>query len=145
MTRAEAIEQLEKAYKECIDNGQTCGKDSVFWKRAEGIKMGLNSLKIDEMYDLAMENPPQECDDLISREAVLDIINNPLNIRLDEIIKKLPSVTPTERIVNAIPIPENATNGDVITAIFSSRWHNNEIIFSDDWWYSPYKRGDNNG
>lgn len=33
-------------------------------------------------------------DDLISRQAVLDIINNPLNIRLDEIIKKLPSVLP---------------------------------------------------
>ena len=34
------------------------------------------------------------CTDAVSREAVLDIVNNPLNIRLDEIIKKLPSVTP---------------------------------------------------
>lgn len=36
--------------------------------------------------------------DLISRQAVLDIVNNPLNIRLDEIIKKLPSVNPQEPI-----------------------------------------------
>ena len=65
MTRADAIEQLEKAYKECIDLGQTCGKDSVFWKRAEAIKMGLNSLKVDEMYDLAEEN----ADDFVSRKV----------------------------------------------------------------------------
>ena len=32
-------------------------------------------------------------DDTISRQAVLNIINNPLNIRLEEIIKKLPSVS----------------------------------------------------
>ena len=37
--------------------------------------------------------------DCISRQAVLDIINNPLNIRLDEIIKKLPSVTLTQNCV----------------------------------------------
>ena len=35
--------------------------------------------------------------DAISRQAVLDIVNNPLNIRLDEIIKKLPSVNPQEQ------------------------------------------------
>ena len=45
MTRAEAIEQLEKAYKECISLGQTCGKDSVFWKRAEAIKVAIKALE----------------------------------------------------------------------------------------------------
>lgn len=40
----------------------------------------------------ALEQQP--CEDAISRQAVLDIVNNPLNIRLDEIIKKLPPVTP---------------------------------------------------
>lgn len=39
-------------------------------------------------------NDGESCDDVISRQAVLDIVNNPLNIRLDEIIKKLPPVTP---------------------------------------------------
>lgn len=33
-------------------------------------------------------------EDAVSRKAVLDVVNNPLNIRLDDIIKKLPSVTP---------------------------------------------------
>ena len=45
MSRAEAIEQLEKAYKECISLGQTCGKDSVFWKRAEAIKVAIKALE----------------------------------------------------------------------------------------------------
>lgn len=40
----------------------------------------------------ALEREP--CEDCISRQAVIDIVNNPLNIRLDEIIKKLPPVTP---------------------------------------------------
>lgn len=39
----------------------------------------------------------QPCEDAISRQAVLDIVNNPLNIRLDEIIKKLPPVTPQSK------------------------------------------------
>ena len=43
----------------------------------------------------ALEQEP--CDDCISRQAVLDIVNNPLNIRLDEIIKKLPPVTPQQK------------------------------------------------
>jgi len=46
----------------------------------------------DEEYSPKEQEP---CDDAISRQAVLDIVNNPLNIRLDEIIKKLPSVTPS--------------------------------------------------
>lgn len=36
----------------------------------------------------------QPCGDAISRQAVLDIVNNPLNIRLDKIIEKLPPVNP---------------------------------------------------
>ena len=43
----------------------------------------------------ALDQEP--CGDSISRQAVLDIVNNPLNIRLDEIIKKLPPVTPQSK------------------------------------------------
>ena len=42
----------------------------------------------------ALEQEP--CEDAISRQAVLDIVNIPLNIRRDEIIKKLPSVNPQD-------------------------------------------------
>lgn len=35
-----------------------------------------------------------ECEDCVSRQAVLDVVNNPLNIRLDKIIEGLPPVTP---------------------------------------------------
>ena len=43
----------------------------------------------------ALEQEP--CEDAISRQEVLDVVNNPLNIRLDEIIKQLPSVKPQEK------------------------------------------------
>ncbi len=36
----------------------------------------------------------EPCEDAISRQAVLDVVSNPLNIRLEEIIKKLPPVKP---------------------------------------------------
>jgi hypothetical protein len=45
--------------------------------------------------EVLKQEPSEDC---ISRQAVLDIVNNPLNIRLDEIIKKLPPVTPTEKV-----------------------------------------------
>jgi hypothetical protein len=58
--------------------------------------------------------------------------------------------------VNAIEIPENATNGDVLKrllygkAIITEFIHdvnisvNNNVIgqFDMEWWNSPYKRGD---
>lgn len=37
------------------------------------------------------------CEDAISRESVLEVVNNPLNIKLDKIIEKLPPVTPKQR------------------------------------------------
>ena len=46
------------------------------------------------------------CPDAISRQAVLDIVNNPLNIRLDEIIEKLPPVNPQPKTGHWIPVSE---------------------------------------
>ena len=63
-------------------------------------------------------------------------------------------------IHDGTPIPENATNGDMIKAIFSDnvfaeeRWQDengkmytdvisdNGMTFTDIWWNAPYKRGD---
>ena len=58
----------------------------------------------------------------------------------------------------AIPIPENATNGDIIKALFSNvKWwvnednevftdhetiNSNRVAINADWWNSPYKRGE---
>ena len=56
----------------------------------------------------ALEHPERNvvaivpCGDTISRQAVLDIVNNPLNIRVDEIIKKLPPVTPQQKTAHWI-------------------------------------------
>lgn len=46
----------------------------------------------------------QPCEDAVSRESVLEVVNNPLNIKLDKIIEKLPPVTPKQRTGKWIPI-----------------------------------------
>lgn len=56
-----------------------------------------------------------------------------------------------ENCVNAVgELPDNATNGDVIKALFPniSRYkntllenHSKNILFDDTWWNAPYKGG----
>jgi hypothetical protein len=75
----------------------------------------------------------------------------------------------TEAIVNGVEIPDNATNGDMIKALFPNAEFDNAMPFTDgrwetmnldtenrtraiykptqlrtyaDWWNSPYKKGD---
>ena len=64
-------------------------------------------------------------------------------------------------INNGTPIPDNATNGDVIKALFPDKliWtginekyeeigfcHNGkDIVFTTEWWNAPYKRGEIDG
>lgn len=62
--------------------------------------------------------------------------------------------------VQAIPIPEGASNGDIIKAMFpeyeetrmcgdvrygSKEYVNLEFVVNEDWWDAPYKRGNENG
>lgn len=66
----------------------------------------------------------------------------------------------TETLDNATPIPDNATNGDVIKAMFGDgkvsefmgyvrimarvgNWLNEGIVaeFDKDWWNVPYQKG----
>lgn len=94
--------------------------------------------------------------DCISRQAVQDYIAKYLSqflyndVReavetIDAYIGDLPSVTPT---VNAIPIPNNATNGDVIKAMFPNEGlyeqgkaciYYGMMRFDTDWWNAPYE------
>ena len=54
-----------------------------------------------------------------------------------------------------VEIPDNATNGDVIKAMFdvTERYHvglidvfgiDNYVTISNGWWYAPYQKGENN-
>lgn len=50
--------------------------------------------------------------------------------------------------VQAIPIPDNATNGDVIKALFNETEYPKLIrllMTSDSFWNAPYKGGQDNG
>lgn len=43
-------------------------------------------------------------------------------------------------IQNGTPIPDNATNGDVLKAIFPNEY-DFETDFDEEWWNSPYQKG----
>lgn len=63
-----------------------------------------------------------------------------------------------KRNSNIIAIPDNATNGDMIKALFDIReieemkhcvfvtiYPNYDTRFIKEWWNAPYKKGENNG
>lgn len=93
MTREDAIKRL-KLWLICSEEYT---EDDVSMN--EAIRIAINSLEIDERYELEYEQI-EPCEDAISRQAVLDIVNNPLNIRLDAIIKDLPPVTPQPKWIS---------------------------------------------
>ncbi len=43
-------------------------------------------------------------------------------------------------IKNGTPIPDNATNGEVIKALFPNE-HDFETDFDETWWNAPYQKG----
>jgi len=45
-----------------------------------------------------------------------------------------------QAVANGTPIPDNATNGDVIKALFPNE-HDFETDFDADWWNAPYQKG----
>ena len=56
------------------------------------------------------------------------------------------------RVANGTPIPDNATNGDVIKAMFPNSEYeilyntvstdiDNGLWFTLDWWNAPYQKG----
>ena len=73
MTRAEAIAIIRKEYL-CVDRDcdieRSCGKCDLMMPSKEPIleayKIAINSLKVDEMYDLAEEN----ADEFISKSHI---------------------------------------------------------------------------
>ena len=56
----------------------------------------------------------------------------------------------TEAVYNGTPIPDNATNGDVIKILFKPNWIRRmddvvreEYEFDAEWWASLYQKGGN--
>lgn len=43
-------------------------------------------------------------------------------------------------IANGTLIPDNATNGDIIKALFPNE-HDFETDFDEEWWNAPYQQG----
>lgn len=85
MTLEQARQAVRELRKYVMDKIEPCKMREAIQKERERIEQYIDSIA-------------EPCEDCINRQAVLDIVNNPLNIRLDEIIKKLPSVTPQPKI-----------------------------------------------
>ena len=81
MTQEELFEKIDKENRWLTYHTDRASSD---------IDIAFSAIKKYVAECLSKEQEP--CEDAISRQAVLDIVNIPLNIRLDEIIKKLPSV-----------------------------------------------------
>ena len=87
-------------------------------------------------------------DKLISREKLIEFANNStVGIDANDIMR-FPAVP-------AIPIPDNATNGEILCSIFPYMHYTlsektPRVVttigvassFDIDWWNSPYKRGE---
>jgi adenine specific DNA methylase Mod len=98
-TKEEKQKALEAVRQELLDRGDEMVSFRQLVERFDKIEevykgVPWNLEQIYSNFNVLIGKEP--CDDAISRQAVLDIVNNPLNIRLDEIIKKLPPVTPAE-------------------------------------------------
>lgn len=103
MTREDAIKKLKDILEEATETD-----DSVCYVTsddADALKVAIDSLEIDERYELEYEQI-EPCEDAISRQAVLDAtvkinsiwnkITNSKGENLEEIILQLPPVNPQE-------------------------------------------------
>ena len=97
--------------------------------------------------------------DLISREALEDL-QEPAYSENHYIIDRVVSINAIRRLptINAVVIPDNATNGDMIKALFPNvpvdkffqdtisfyplmpNGLTDEVHFDECWWNAPYKR-----
>jgi hypothetical protein len=78
--------------------------------------------------------------------AILDEVRQHLNEKIDKVCQLA-----IQALESSIPIPPNATNGDVIKAVFPkvNKYNNilledgrKNILFGDDWWNAPYREGE---
>ncbi len=90
----------------------------------------------------------EPCEDCISRKAVLGMAKSyntdgwdsytPLVVDAED-IEELPPVTPQEPKTDNIAIPEGATNGEVMMAIFEEIQYYSDGRIDANWWNAPYK------
>ena len=73
MTRKEAIDELCRLLSDCISGAYPIRNNAQKGRYRQAVKIAINSLEIDERYELEYEQI-DHCEDAISRQAVLDVI-----------------------------------------------------------------------
>lgn len=82
--------------------------------------------------------------ELISKDTAIRVVDSGRNRQ--QLVDMMRAVPP----VNAIEIPDGATNGDVIMAIYPSGEYQQTsrynivfdgVIYEVEWWNAPYKNG----
>ena len=146
MTREEAIAIIRKEYL-CVDRDcdieRSCGKCDLMIPSKEPIL---------EAYKVAIEALAQEpCGDAISRQALLDAIDNERKSLLDmgmkgaehivvhharRIIEEMPSVTPAERVeygTDGNAYKMSISNGKEYETERIGHWIDREVYDADRW------------
>lgn len=146
MTREEAILKLEyskKAYKvlidEKVDSGKLVGKDvRSEWEADTPLDEVYKSM-IDAL-EIAIKALEQEpCNDVISRQAVLDVIDREL-FKWDVMseVRQMPSVTPQTKTGHWIPVSERLPESCgmyIVTRKIYDCPDTAPIIMSDESWF----------
>ena len=92
----------------------------------------MRLIDADKVIELALENKT-----IVVEEKEL-LSENKREIVLRNLFEDICDFLNKQPTVNAIPIPENATNGDMIKAMFPNE-PDFEYDFFRDWWNAPYK------
>lgn len=99
--------------------------------------MDLKKIDLDKLQDYAFTPHELATESMVSNQKFINFkcLDNE-------------SLIPT---VKAIPIPDNATNGDMIKAMFPDMrdeiWnalYDADLCGKNSWWNAPYKRGNEN-
>lgn len=82
----------------------------------------------------------------MKRLIVIEIPEKVYKKAVDGMLDEIDSCYLNGAVVNGTPLPQNATNGDVIKAMFPQIEAKTTIpIFFEYWWNEPYKAGEPDG
>ena len=103
------------------------------------IEMAMLAERIKNLADrdfirLCEKNDPEPCDDAISRQAVLDEIDKRFDLAksFKQLIKSMPSVTPTEKVGKWIPVSERLPEEGKEVLVWYRYCRYDKILYSNN-------------
>lgn len=139
---------------------QTLEQEPTYYPPCQDCNKKMDEIR--RIYDKIKEQ--ESCDNAISCSDMLDAIGHGTTYTSEELQKIITNLLPvTQKSGKWIPIPDNATNGDVIKALFINSLYEEDAETSDNedyicmhnglnsvcdfdikWWNAPYQKGASN-